>query len=148
MKVIIIMTIINFLNFLNFLNVQDFQNFKNRTLESKYDDTRKFYMALNEFKNHKATTDETGKCKNRVINNAVALQNNYFDSYKKKLSNLNETERYAPYQFKIADWLKSKSDFNEAKRLIDDIKIHMNKFEVNKEDKKVFDNLNKLIFGI
>ena len=52
---------------------RDFQNFKNRALESKYDDTRKFYMALNEFKNHKANTDKTGKCKNRVINNAVAL---------------------------------------------------------------------------
>ena len=58
----------------------DFQNFKNRSLESKYDDISKFYKALNEFKNHKTTTDETEKHKSRVVNNAVALYKNYFDS--------------------------------------------------------------------
>ena len=41
--------------------------------------------------------------------------------------------------------MKSKNDFNEAKRLIDDIRIDMNKGKVNKEDKKVFNNSNKLI---
>ena len=67
---------------------RDFQNFKDSSLEPKYDDISKFYSALNEFKNHKTNTDETQQHKDRVINNAVALYNNYFDSYKKLLIKL------------------------------------------------------------
>ena len=109
---------------------KDFQNFKNRSLGSKYDDVSKFHKALNEFKKYKATIDETEKRKTRVVNNAVALYNNYFDSYEKTYdeSALNEKEGRNPNQFKIADdvlpkWLESKNSFNEAKRLIDNIRI-------------------------
>ena len=62
---------------------RDFPNFKDGSLESKYSDISKFYRALIEFRNNKTNTDETQQRKNRVINNAVALYNNYFDSYKK-----------------------------------------------------------------
>ena len=48
----------------------------------------------------------------------------------------------------LPEQLKSKNDFNEAKRLIDDIRTNMNKVEVSKEDKKNFNNLNRLITGI
>ena len=65
-----------------------FQNFKDRSLESNYNGISKFYEALNEFKNHKTNTHEIQQRKNRVINNAVALYNNYFDSYKKLLIKL------------------------------------------------------------
>ena len=41
-----------------------------------------------------------------------------------------------------------KNDFNEAKRLIDDIRIDINKVKVSKEDKKVFDDLDRLITDI
>ena len=44
--------------------------------------------------------------------------------------------------------MELKSDFNEAKRLIDDIKIDMNKIKVSKEDKIFFNDLNKLIIDI
>ena len=44
--------------------------------------------------------------------------------------------------------MELKSDFNEAKRLIDDIKIDMNKIKVSKEDKIFFNDLNKLITDI
>ena len=37
---------------------------------------------------------------------------------------------------------------NEAKRLIDNIRIDMNKFKASKEDKKDFNDLNKLIIDI
>ena len=84
MKVIIIMTITNLL----LTSVTETQNFKVRSLQSKYNDISKFYEALNEFKNHRTNTDETQQHKNRVINNAVALYNNYFDSYKKLLIKL------------------------------------------------------------
>ena len=48
----------------------------------------------------------------------------------------------------LPEWLESKNDFNEAKRLIDDIRIDMNKVKASKEDKKVFNDLNKLIIDI
>ena len=48
----------------------------------------------------------------------------------------------------LPEWLESKNDFNEAKRLIDDIGVDMNKFKASKEDKKVFNDLNKLIIDI
>ena len=89
------------------------------------------------------------------MNNVVNLFNNYFDFYKKTYdeSTLNEKEGRNPKQFKIRDnvlleWLKLKNDFNEAKRLIDDIRIDMNKVKVSKEDKNIFNDLNKLITGI
>ena len=44
--------------------------------------------------------------------------------------------------------MELKSDFNEAKRLIDDIKIDMNKIKVSKEDKIFFNDFNKLIIDI
>ena len=137
------------INFAFYKFYRDFQNFKGRLLESKCNDIRNFYRALHEFKNH---TDGTQQRKNRVINNAVALYNNYFDSYKKTFNEirnetfdkttLDEIKTYDPYQFKIAsllpEWLESKNDFNEAKRLIDDIGVDMNKVKASKEDKKVF----------
>ena len=44
--------------------------------------------------------------------------------------------------------MESKNDFNEAKRLIYDIRIDMNKVKVSREHKKVFIDLNKLITDI
>ena len=89
------------------------------------------------------------------MNNAVALYNNYFDSYGKTYdkSALNEKEGSNPNQFKIADdvlpkCLGSKSNFNEANRLTDNTRIDMDEDQVNKKDKKVFNDLNKLIIDI
>ena len=149
-------------NFAFYKFYRDFQNLKDRSLEPKYNNISKFYRVLNEFKNHKTNTDETQQRKNRVINNAVTLYNNYFDTYKKTFNEtrnetfdkttLDEIKTYDPYQFKIAsllpEWLKSKNDFNEAKRLIDDIVVDMNKVKASIEDKKVFNDLNKLIIDI
>ena len=68
-------------------------------------------------------------------------------------SALNEREGRNSNQFKIADdvlpkWLESKNGFNEAKRLIDNIRIEMDKDQVSKKDKKVINDLNKLIIDI
>ena len=144
-------------NFALYKFYRDFQNFKDRSLESKYNDISKFYSALNKFKNHKTNSDETKQRKNRVINNTLAFYNNYFDSYKKTFNEtrneafdkttLDEIKIYDPYQFKIAslllEWLESRNHFNEAKRLNDDIRIDMNKVKASKEDKKVFNDLNR-----
>ena len=74
---------------------------------------------------------ETNERKTRVTNNVVNLYNNYFGFYENTYdeSTLNEKER-DPKQFKLVDnelskWLESKNDFNEAKRLIDDIRIDL-----------------------
>ena len=77
-------------HYLLLTSVTETQNFKVRSLQSKYNDISKFYEALNEFKNHRTNTDETQQHKNRVINNAVALHNNYF--YQKNFNeNFDET---------------------------------------------------------
>ena len=116
---------------------------------------RKCYRALKEFKECKVITTETKEGKTRVINNVVTGYNNYFNSYEKPYdeSVLHEKEGYDPNQFKIVDnglpeWLESKNDFKEEKRLIDNININMNKDKISKKDKKVVNDLNKFITDI
>ena len=145
-------------NFAFYKFYTDFQNFKDRSLESKYNDISNFYKTLIEFKNHKTNTDETQQRKNKVINDVLKLYNNYFDSYQKTFNKTNQTfdkttlERINPYQFKIEvllpEWLEPKNDFNEEKKLIDDIEFDINKVKASKENKKVFNNLNKVIINI
>ena len=89
------------------------------------------------------------------MNNVVNLYNNYFNFYEITYdeSTLNEKDGRNPKQFKLVDnalpeWLELKNNFNEAKKLIDDIRADMNKAKVSKEDKKVFNDLNRLITDI
>ena len=81
-----------------------------------------------------------------------------FDSYKETYDeeNLNEKEERDPKQFKITGiednmlpkWLESRNNLNEAKNLINDIRTDINNVEVSYKDKKVFNDLNKLITDI
>ena len=48
---------------------RNFQDFKHRSLESKYDDIKKFYMTLKEFKKRDAITTETEEYKTGVMDN-------------------------------------------------------------------------------
>ena len=48
----------------------------------------------------------------------------------------------------LPEWLKSKNDFNEAKKLVGDIRIDMSNVKVGYKDKKVFNDLNRLITDI
>ena len=93
--------------------------------------------------------------KKKTMNNVVNLCNNYFNFYEITYdeSTLNEKEGRNTKQFKLVDnalpeWLELKNNFNEAKKLIGDIRIDMNKAKVSKEDKKVFNDLNRLITDI
>ena len=131
-------------NFAFYKFYRDFQNFKDRSLESKYYDISNFYKNFYELKNHKTSTDVTQQRKNNVLK----LYNNYLDSDEKTFNENNETfakttlEKINRYQFKIKvllpEWLESKNDFNEAKKLIDDIEVDINKVKASKEDKKSF----------
>ena len=48
----------------------------------------------------------------------------------------------------LPEYLESKNEFNEAKKLVDDIEVDINKAKVSKEDKTVFNDLNTLIIEI
>ena len=149
-------------NFAFYKFYRDFQNFKDRSLESKYNHISKIYKPSDEFKNHKTNTDETQQRKDKVISNVVTLYNNYFNSFKKTVNEirnetfdettLDEIKIYDPHQFKIErllpEWLESKNNFDEVKKLINDIEVDINKVKAGKEDKKGFNNLNKLIIDI
>ena len=92
------------------------------------------------------------------MNNVLKLQGNYFDFYEETYDegDLNKKEGRDPKQFKVTgvgdnkllEWLKSRNDFNEAKKLVDDIRIDMSNVKVGYKDKKVFNDLNRLITDI
>ena len=90
------------------------------------------------------------------MNNVVRLYNNYFDSFEETYDEGDLNEKEGRNQFKITgmgvnklpEWLKSKNDFNEAKKLVGDIRIDMSHVKVGYKDKKVFNDLNRLITDI
>ena len=137
---------------------RDFGKFKKRSLGSECNDTSEFYKILSEFKIHKIIPTKTRERRKRVMNNVVKLYGCYFDSYEETYDkeNLNEKERRDPKQFRITSmednalpkWLESKRDFNEAKNLINDIRIDTNNVEVSYKDKIVFNDVNRLITDI
>ena len=96
--------------------------------------------------------------KKRAMNNVVKLYDNYFNSYEETNDegDLNEKESNDPTQFKITrmgdnklpEWLKSKSYFNEAKKLVGDIRIDMSNVKIGYKDKKDFKDLNRLVTDV
>ena len=46
---------------------------------------------------------------------------------------------------KLPKWLSSKNDFNEAKKLINDIRADTNEVKSSSGDKKVFNDFNELV---
>ena len=86
----------------------------------------------------------------------MRLYNNYFDSFEETYDEGDLNEKEGRNQFKITgmgvnklpEWLKSKNDFNEAKKLVGDIRIDMSHVKVGYKDKKVFNDLNRLITDI
>ena len=48
----------------------------------------------------------------------------------------------------LPEWLSSKNDFNEARKLINDIRADTNKFKSKSGDEKVFNDLSGLINDI
>ena len=134
---------------------RDFQEFTERSLGSKYNDITELCKLLGEFKMHNVITTEKRECKKWMMNNAVELFDNYFDSHEETYDkgDLNEKEGWDPKQFKIIgvednkllEWLESKNVFNEAKKLINDIRIDMSNVKVGYKDNKFFNDLKRLI---
>ena len=90
--------------------------------------------------------------KKRVMNNVVKLYDDDLDSYEETNDegDLNQIEGRKHFKItgvednELLEWLKSKN-FNKAKKLIKDIKADTNNVEVRSGEKKVFNNLEKLI---
>ena len=92
------------------------------------------------------------------MNNIVKLYSDCFDSNEETYDEegYNEKKGLEPKQFKITNMednklpksLESRNDFNEAKKLINDIRIDKNNVEVRYKDKKVFNDLNRWLNDI
>ena len=100
------------------------------------------------------------------MKNIDKLYKKYYDAYKNDYDTddkLNKVKKKKFYykQFKLGDkkdeeskltalpkWLSSKNDFNEAIKLIEDIRADINNFKSSSGDKKVFNDLDKLINDI
>ena len=84
----------------------------------------------------------------------ILIKQNFNEICNKTLdkTTLDEINTFDPHQFKIeillTEWLESKNGFNEAKKLIYDIEVDINKVKSSKEDKTIFNDLNKLIIDI
>ena len=90
--------------------------------------------------------------KKRVMNNVVKLYDDDLDSYEETNDegDLNQIEGRKHFKItgvednELLELLKSKN-FNKAKKLIKDIKADTNNVEVRSGERKVFNNLEKLI---
>ena len=113
--------------------------------------------------------------KKRIMKNVDRLYEKYYNAYKSDydtVDELNEAKKkkFDYKQFKSGDradeelkldeeikdlklaalpkWLSSKNDFNEVAKLIKDIRADTNNVKPGSGDKKVFNDLEKLIYDI
>ena len=100
------------------------------------------------------------------MKNVDELYKNYYNAYKSDFDTNDELtedkkKKFNYKQFEIDDminkeskltelpeWLKSKNDFNEARKLINDIRAGTNRVRSSSGDEKVFNDLNELINDI
>ena len=109
---------------------------KERIMKNVDEFYKKYYNA---YKNHFENDDELDESKNKKFNQK---QFELFDKRVKKLTLDEETKLT-----ELPKWLHSKNDFKKAIKLIEDIRADTNN-DKSSGDKKVFNNLDKLINGI
>lgn len=63
----------------------------------------------------------------------------------KKQFKINSDENNKLELAKLPKWLKSRNDFNEARKLINNIRANTNNVKGSSNYKKLFNNLNRLI---
>ena len=66
----------------------------------------------------------------------------------KKQFKINSDENNKLELAKLPKWLKSRNDFNEARKLINNIRANTNNVKGSSNYKKLFNNLNRLITDI
>ena len=153
---------------------KEYNEFEEMSLDSKYNKMKKFTNLLNIFQNHKPKNPKTQLKKERIMKNVDELYEKYYNAYKNDYDNdeLNEgkKKKFGYRKFKLFNktdkeskldgetrkdeepkltalpkWLRSKNDFKEAIKLIEDIKTDTSGVKSSSDDKKVFNNLDKLL---
>ena len=146
-------------------------------LDSKYNKINKFTDLFTKFKNIKPKKTETQLKKERIMKNVYELYEKYYNAYKndydagelsepkkkrtdkkqlelfdktdKKLTLDGETKNYEESKLTaLPKYLRSKNDFKEAVKSIEDIRADTNNVKSTSGDKKVFNNFDKLINDI
>ena len=152
-----------------------YDEFEKISLDSKYNRIKGFNKLLISFKNLKTKKTETQLKKERIMKNVDELYKKYYNAYKSDYDTDDELKedkkkKFDYKQFELDDeinkeskldektkeleltelpkWLSSKNDFNEARKLINDIGADTNKVKSSSGDEKVFNDLNGLINDI
>ena len=152
-----------------------YDEFEEISLDSKCNRIKEFNKILISFKAVETKKTETQLKKERIMKNVDELCKKYYNAYESDYGTddkLNETKKkILDYkQFKLGDktdeelkldeetkdlkltalpkWLSSKNDFNEAAKLINDNRSRTNKVKPGSGNKKVFNELNRLINDI
>ena len=103
----------------------------------------KYYNA---YKNDYDNDDELSEAKKK---NLDYKQFEFFDKTDKKSTLDGKTKKDEKSKLTaLPKWLRSKNDFKEAIKLIEDIRADTNNVKSSSGDKKVFNNLDKLINDI
>ena len=147
------------------------------SVDSKYNQMQKSTNLFTIFKNLKLKNSKTQLKKERIMKNVDELYEKYYNAYKNDFDNdeLIETKKKKiDYkQFELCDktdkkltldgetkkdeeskltelpkWLHSKNDFKKAIKLTEDIRVDTNNVKSSSSDKKVSNNLHKLINDI
>ena len=153
-----------------------YDEFIEMSLDSKYNRMKEFNKLLIIFKRVKTEKKKEAQLKKeRIMKNVDELYAKYYSAYKSDYDTdyeLNEAKKkkFEDNQFKLIDktdkdlkldeetkdlkltplpkFLSSKIDFNEATKLINDIRPDTNNAKTSLGDKKVFKDLEKLINDI
>ena len=100
----------------------------------------------NSYKSNFDNDDQLSEAKNKKIN---YKQFELFNKTDKKLTLDGETQKDEESKLtELPKWLHSKNDFKKAIKLIEDIRADTNNVKSSSSDKKVFNNLHKLINDI
>ena len=152
-----------------------YHEFEQMSLDSKYNRMKEFNKLLTSFKNVKTKKTETQLKKERIMKNVDELYKKNYNAYESDYDTDDELKeakkkKFDPKQFELDDkinkeskldektkelkltespeWLSSRNDFNEAKKLINDIRADSNKVKPISGDEKIFNELNGLINDI
>ena len=127
---------------------KDFKKIKRRSLDSKYNDMKNFYMLLNAFiSTHKAPTDETNDCKSRILSHVKLLYNNYLNAYKNICDNNELTdEDKIKHGYKQFEIIHDRNQGLKSTKKTDEIQKPL-WFKINRDDfnsliQDVHNNLN------
>ena len=146
---------------------REYYEFKEISLGSKYNRMKEFNELLIDFKSLKIKKIETKLKKDQIMKNVDELYKNYQNAYKSDFDTNDELTEDEKKKFEIDDiiskqsnldektkeleltelpkWLRSENDFNEARKLINNIRADRNRVRSSSDDEKVFNDLNELI---